>query len=131
MAIALRAVGVCGMTVKARAPLIAALVVVCAASVSGGSRLRLKVNAQVAYAPMDLWIYVGVERRPENRLLRVSAESGEFLRSSEVQLEGERSAPANTFRFRELPSGFYIVEARVLDSFGKTTSKEEVYVNVW
>lgn len=116
---------------RARASWIAALVLYAVTGVNGeGQRVRMKVNTQVAYAPLTLWIYVATERRPENRVLRVIAESDEFFRSSEVQLD-ERVAPANTFTFRELPAGVYLVEARVLDSLRKTVGKEQVYVTVW
>ena len=70
-------------------------------------------------APADVLVYVTVERNAENRLLRVSAESEAFFRSSELSLEGEGSARINILRFRDLPPGEYDVKADVLGSTGQ------------
>jgi len=77
-----------------------------------------------------LYIYVSVARRPDNRLLRVSAESDDFFRSSETQLDGDHSARVTVVRFRELPPGDYEVRAELIVSTGRTvdTAKRSVAV---
>jgi hypothetical protein len=54
----------------------------------------------------------------ENRSLEVVAESGEFYRSSEVQLEGATAPAAMSFEFRDLPGGDYHVYGILTDSAG-------------
>ncbi len=93
--------------------------------------LRMHVNPQTARAPADLYIYVSVARREQNRLLRVTAESQDFYRSSETQLDGEYSARVTVFRFRELPSGVYHIRAELIVMTGRTTNVETRAVQVF
>ena len=43
--------------------------------------------------------------------MKVVAESGDFYRASEVELEGDKAPRTNTFEFRSLPPGTYQVTA--------------------
>jgi hypothetical protein len=92
--------------------------------------LHVRISPTMAHAPADLYIYVSVARRPDNRLLRVSAESDDFFRSSETQLDGEHSARVTVVRFRELPAGDYQIRAELVVSTGRTvdTAKRSVEV---
>lgn len=92
--------------------------------------LHVRISPTMAHAPADLYIYVSVARRPDNRLLRVSAESDDFFRSSETQLDGEYSARVTVVRFRELPPGDYEIRAELIVSTGRTvdTAKRSVEV---
>ena len=92
--------------------------------------LHVRISPTMAHAPADLYIYVSVARRPDNRLLRVSAESDDFFRSSETQLDGENSARVTVVRFRELPAGDYEIRAELIVSTGRTvdTAKRSVEV---
>src|SRR6476469_13801 len=83
--------------------------------------LHVRISPTMAHAPADLYIYVSVARRPDNRLLRVSAESDDFFRSSETQLDGEYSARVTVVKFRELPPGGYEIKAELMVSNGRTT----------
>ena len=71
-----------------------------------------------------------LERNAENRLLRVSAESSEFLRSSEVALEGEGSARVMVLHFLQLPSGTYDVIVDVKGMNGRTRERARCEVTV-
>ena len=93
--------------------------------------LRVRVSPAMAHAPADLYIYVSVARRPDNRLLRVSAESDDFFRSSETQLDGEYSARVTVVRFRELPPGDYEVRAELIVSTGRTVDVAKRSVEVF
>jgi len=86
---------------------------------AGEQLVKVRVGSHSLFAPADLLIYVTVEKNSENRLLRVSAESDEFFRSSEVQLEGEESARIVILHFRDMPSGSYDVKADVVGSNGR------------
>lgn len=92
--------------------------------------LHVRVSPAMAHAPADVYIYVSVARRPDNRLLRVSAESDDFFRSSETQLDGDHSARVTVVRFRELPPGDYEIRAELVVSTGRTvdTAKRSVEV---
>jgi hypothetical protein len=87
--------------------------------VNAGEPVKVRVGSHSLFAPADLLIYVTVEKNADNRLLRVTAESDEFFRSSEVQLEGEESARILILHFRDMPSGSYDVKADVVGSNGR------------
>lgn len=93
--------------------------------------LRVRVSPAMAHAPADLYIYVSVARRSDNRLLRVSAESEDFFRSSETQLDGEYSARVTVVRFRELPPGDYEVRAELIVATGRTVDVAKRTVEVF
>ena len=93
--------------------------------------LRVRVSPAMAHAPADLYIYVSVARRSDNRLLRVSAESDDFFRSSETQLDGEFSARVTVVRFRELPPGDYEIRAELIVSTGRTVDVAKRTVEVF
>ena len=80
-------------------------------SLGGASRLAMKVSPTLAYAPARLWVHTRVERNTENRAIEIIAESEEFYRSSEIQLDGERAPRETTFEIRGLPAGLYDVMA--------------------
>lgn len=90
-----------------------------AVALDASQEVRVRVSPQNSMAPADILVYVTVERRADNRLLRVSAESEDFFRASEVSLDGEDSARISVLRFRELPSGEYDVTADVMGSTGQ------------
>jgi hypothetical protein len=93
--------------------------------------LNVRVSPAMAHAPADLYIYVSVARRPENRLLRVTAESEDFFRSSDTQLDGQYSARVTVVRFRELPPGGYEIKAELIVSSGRTSNVAKKTVDVF
>ena len=60
-----------------------------------------------------------VERDASNRILRITAESDSFYRSSEIQLEGDQAPRTTTFEFRSLPPGIYEVKVMLIGADGK------------
>ena len=66
----------------------------------------------------------------ENRALEVVAESSEFYRSSQVQLEGEHAPAMITFEFRGLPGGEYVVYAVLTDSVGRRRAIDQRPVTI-
>src|SRR5258708_2076046 len=101
-----------------------------ALSVDGSEALHMRVYPMVSSAPASVNIYVGVSRRQENRLLRITAESPDFFRSSDVQLDGEASPRAMVIQFRDLPAGSYVVRAELVVSSGKTTNVERSEITI-
>ena len=64
------------------------------------------------------------------RAVQISAESPDFYRSSEIQLEGERAARTNTFEFRSLPPGTYEARATLYGTGGETRGVVRQQINV-
>jgi hypothetical protein len=85
-----------------------------------GEAVRIRVSPHTAFAPADLFIQVTVEPNVDNRLLEVTADSGDFLQRSERQIEGDSGPRVSQFRFRGLPAGEYEVRARVLAYNGRS-----------
>jgi len=78
-------------------------------SLNGGEPLRMQVTPSVSRAPALLTVRVNVEAAADNRLLQVAAESPDFYRSSQIQIDGANTPTVNVFEFRNLPSGVYQV----------------------
>src|SRR5215470_1245529 len=97
-----------------------ALAALCAQSsgLEGGDAIRMQVTPALSVAPAFLTVRVRVEAAAENRGLQVVAESADFYRSSEVQLEGDRGESLSVFEFRNLPSGTYQITGVLVGSNG-------------
>jgi len=84
-----------------------------------GERVGLRLSPAIsAFAPANLHVVVLVEPDLDNRVLKVTAESADFYRSSERPLEGAGAPRTNAFEFRNLPSGLYLVTAALVDCTG-------------
>src|SRR5262245_5021904 len=81
--------------------------------------LSIRVSPAVSFAPANLIIQTRVDPDPYNRALEIVAESGDFYRSSTVQLEGDRAPKTTMFEFRSLPPGEYEVRASVIGADGQ------------
>ena len=90
-------------------------------SVNANEKLTLRVTPNVSSAPSTVTVRAYVAPNEKNRLLRIEADSGEFFRSSQVQLDGDKAPTLTEFRFNSLPSGEYTVEAVLKDSTGQET----------
>ena len=86
-----------------------ACLVLAAPKLNGRETLRLKVTPADSMAPGYVTVRVNVESAAENRRLRIVAESDNFYRSSEVDLDGANAPPTSVFEFRNLPTGLYEV----------------------
>jgi hypothetical protein len=90
-------------------------------SINANDKLTLRVTPNVSSAPSTVTVRAYVEPNEKNRLLRIEADSGEFFRSSQIQLDGDKAPTLTEFRFNSLPSGEYTVEAVLKDSTGEET----------
>ena len=95
-----------------------------------GERMMLKVSPAVAFAPANLVVRATIPADADNRAVEIVAESDDFYRSSEIQLEGERAARTSTFEFRSLPPGTYEVRANLLGADGRSRAMIRQQVNV-
>src|SRR5262249_20185377 len=74
-------------------------------------KLTLRVSPAVAFAPANLVVRTTIEADPDNRAVQIRAESDDFYRSSEMQLNGDSAPRTTMFEFRSLPPGTYEVTA--------------------
>ena len=100
------------------------------APIGAGERITLKVSPAVAFAPANLVVRATILADRDNRAVQVVAESADFYRSSEVQLEGDQAARTNTFEFRSLPPGAYQVTATLLGADGRSRGFSRQQINV-
>jgi len=93
-------------------------------------RISMQVSPAMSFAPANLLIRTRVEPDADNRAMEVIAESGEFYRSSAIQLEGDRAPRTVTFEFRSLPPGEYQVTAVVIGTDGQRRAIARSRANV-
>ena len=99
--------------------LASALFLSSAVSINASEPLTLAVSPVQSFAPTNLTIRVHVERDARNRALEVVAESGEYYRSSRIQLDGAEAPRTISLEIRNLPSGDYDVRGALVDSAGR------------
>ena len=73
----------------------------------------------IMLAPGHLVVQTVVEPDSANRAIQVIAESPDWYRSSQVQLDGDTAPRKNTFEFKDLPSGTYEIQVMLLGSDGQ------------
>jgi hypothetical protein len=115
---------------KVRACLFGILMAATTWPVGAGERITLKVSPAVAFAPANLVVRATVEADADNRAMEIVAESSDFYRSSEIQLEGDKAARTTTFEFRSLPPGTYEVRAKLYGAGREQRAAVRQQVNV-
>ena len=83
-----------------------------------GEPITMRVSPAVSFAPANLVVRTTIPSDPENRAVEILAESPDFYRSSEIQLEGDKAARTTSFEFRSLPPGTYEVRATLFGRSG-------------
>ena len=84
-------------------------------------KLTLRVTPNVSSAPSTVIVRATVAKNAENRWLHIEADSGEFFRSSEIQLDGDKAPVVTEIRLPNLPGGEYTVKAVLRDNMGEET----------
>jgi hypothetical protein len=93
-------------------------------------KLTIRVTPAVAFAPANLIVRTTITADAANRAVEIVAESNDYFRSSEIQLDGENAPRTTTFEFRSLPPGSYEVKATLRDSAGEPRASTFTAVNV-
>ncbi len=106
------------------------LLMISALPLGAGERLTMKISPNVAFAPANLVVRTSVEADAANRALELVAESVDFYRSSEIQLDGENAPRTARFVFKGLPPGEYIVSAVLKGSGNEQRASVRQQVNV-
>jgi hypothetical protein len=95
-----------------------------------GERLAIRVSPSVSFAPSNLIVRAMVEADANNRAIVVVAESGDFYRSSQVDLDGDKAPRTTVIEFRSLPGGKYDVKATLIGTDGQPIGLVRREVNV-
>ena len=115
-----------------RTAFVGILILAAALSLGAGTPdpVSLKATPAVAFAPATLVVRATITADAHNRAIEVSADSGDFYRSSAIELEGEHAPRTNVFEFRSLPPGTYEVRARLIGDDGRqrALARQEVSV---
>jgi hypothetical protein len=106
----------------------------CAAAMPVGAgepeRLTIRVSPAVSFAPANLVVRAMISADSGNRMMEVVAESEDFYRSSQIDLDGERAPRTTMFEFRSLPPGTYEVKGTLRGSGGEERAAVRLQVNV-
>jgi len=97
---------------------------------SASEKLSMRVSPSVAFAPSNLVVRAIVSQDAANRAIAVIAESADFYRSSEMQLDGDKAPRTSVFEFRSLPSGSYQVSAVLIGPKGEQRALARAQVDV-
>ena len=84
-------------------------------------KLSMTVTPNVSSAPSTVIVTATVAKNADNRWLHVEADSGSFYRSSAIQLDGDKAPTVTEFRLNSLPSGNYVVVAKLRNTLGEET----------
>lgn len=95
-------------------------------TLTGDQRLNVRVFPVVALAPASLTVRAIVEPNEDNRALNIEVSSSDFMRVSEVPLEGKSAPRLNVFELRDLPPGLYEVQATLLGPRGRITAATQL-----
>ena len=108
----------------------AALFLSSAVFVAAKDPLTMAVSPVQSFAPTNLTIRVHVEPDADNRALEVVAESGEYYRSSRIQLDGVDTPRTISLEMRNLPGGDYDVRSALINSTGRERAAVRAQVRV-
>jgi len=115
---------------KGRAAVVGILTMLWALPLGAGEKMTMKVSPEVSFAPAHLVVRTMIVADASNRAMEIVAESPDFYRSSEIQLDGERAPRTAMFEFRSLPSGMYEVRATLIGDNGHARAFVRQQVNV-
>ena len=103
-------------------------VLVASRSIGAEEKLSLRVTPNVSNAPSTVIVRAMVEPNSDNRWLHIEADSGSFLRSSDVQLDGDKAPLITEFRLNNLPGGEYTVTAVLRTNVGAETTARKTAI---
>lgn len=105
-------------TTSALIPLVFVLMTGFAAA-DAGECLSMKVSPRQALAPVNLRVSVRIEPNTANRVLMIVADSPQFYRSSQIQLEGDRAPRTFSIEYPNVPGGSYEITSVLVNSLGR------------
>jgi len=88
--------------------------------------LQLRLTRKYTFSPGYVQSLIRVVPHPDNRLLRVTIDSADFYRSSDIELDGADAARSHFFNWTSLPAGHYDIVVTVFGSEGQRGQSKEV-----
>jgi hypothetical protein len=101
-----------------------------ALSLDAHELLTMAVSPAQSFAPTTLTIRLHVEPDAGNRALEVVADSGEYYRSSRIQLDGAEAPRTISLEIRNLPGGNYDVRGALINNAGRERAAVHSQVTV-
>jgi hypothetical protein len=95
-----------------------------------GECLSMNVSPRQALAPVNLRVSVRIEPNADNRVLMIVADSPEFYRSSQIQLEGDRAPKTFRIEYPNVPGGEYQITSVLVNSMGRERATVRQTANV-
>jgi len=115
---------------KLRATLFGILMLTPTIPLGAGERITIKVSPAISFAPANLIVRTMIVANADNRAVEIIAESTDFYRSSEIQLDGDKAPRTTMFEFRSLPQGTYEVRANLIGAGGQQRAWVRQQINV-
>ena len=109
---------------------VAAMFALISAAAGADEKISMQVSPSVAFAPANLSVRTTIAADARNRTIEIVAESTDFYRSSEMQLDGESAPKTTIFQFRSLPTGEYSVRAVLRGQGGRELASTAQIVNI-
>ena len=81
---------------------------------AGEGEVTVRLPAVMSHADSMVRAFIFIPRDADNRMLRVTLDSGEFYRSSDVPLEGDHAPQSHTLVWHKLPPGTYDVTVQLV-----------------
>lgn len=88
--------------------------------------LQVRLTRKYTLSPGYVQSLIRVRPHPDNRLLRVTLDSSNFYRSSDVQLEGASAATNHFFNWTSLPAGHYELLVTLFGMNGERGQSTEI-----
>ena len=111
----------------ARSAVTCGLLLLAQPSGSGDALTMRIVPGLTASAPAAIAVIATIPSHEDNRALRVIAESSEFYRSSQVELNGGFAPRTTQFMFRDLPVGDYEITVILGGTRGQRASSSRAF----
>jgi predicted phage tail protein len=96
-------------------------------AVTASEKLTLRVSREVINTREGLTVRAVVAPDASNRVIGIQADSGEFFRSSQVEMDGERAPRVFELPLHSLPSGDYTVIAVLINDKGERTTVQKSF----
>lgn len=106
------------------------LIIAATATGTATESISIRVSPAVAFAPAELVIRTSIAPDAGNRAVEIIADSSNFYRSSEIQLDGDRAPKTAIVQFHGVPPGEYDVTAAVVGADGRPRAMAHAHVNI-
>lgn len=115
-------------TIAIGAPALLLLASTTSIGADGGDKLKLRVTPNISNAPSTVSARAIIAPNAGNRVLHIGADSGDFYRSSDVQLDGDKAPMVTEVQLKNLPGGEYTMVAVLRDNRGHETVARQTLV---